>query len=342
MKYSYNLIIKHLAFPYSIHKISQDLEKYAFELNSITKTENDHILDFSVPVNRIDCLSCYGVARLLSLKKKDYKSFNAYPINYIEEEGIILAYSYRDLTQIQLPEEIREILKEADLQSDNDREGFHQYIKYVYGCHFNLIEKISHLQLFDELYRMNNNWKEEGFICVIGSAKKNTELSEEALFQALYEIIQLLGVQVDSFYRYIKLTTKQIAINHSMIESILGRKLPIKQINKILIEKDYLIKESDYIIPPIYRYDISQEADIIEDIVQELGYQFFIDPLFSVTNTHTKNSINTNSYDWKRRLVYFGYNEVKNLPFLKDDCVEKLGLNNILKLNYKFKKIKIF
>lgn len=106
------------------------------------------------------------------------------------------------------------------------------------------------------------------------------ELASEVLAKGLILFQQLCRAQVASeFFDYypqpLKLPT--IDLDLSLVNAYLGVKLPPEQIEKILLDLDFQLQRQEnkiLVTPPSFRAaDISEAADIIEEIARVYGYE---------------------------------------------------------------------
>ena len=144
------------------------------------------------------------------------------------------------------------------------------------------------------------------------------------------ELVELLGIGevvegcVDVYPK--KQKEYKIPLNPEKINDLIGVNIPKKEMIEIL-EKLEMKIENDIVIPPYFRIDIEQEADLAEEILRFYGY----DKLEStLTKTDTTIGIRTKKQSiedkLKEVLVNNGLSEIYTYGFVNEKDLEKSGV----------------
>jgi phenylalanyl-tRNA synthetase beta chain len=128
----------------------------------------------------------------------------------------------------------------------------------------------------------------------------------------------------------IKLRTKKV-------QDIMGVVLKGNDIKSVLDKLNFIYsdcKDGFLITPPSYRFDLSIEEDLVEEVIRIYGYNNIpaltpISQAKMIGSPNSKKSI----YSIKSSLVNLGYNEVVTYSFINKETEEKLHSNlNIIQL----------
>ena len=128
----------------------------------------------------------------------------------------------------------------------------------------------------------------------------------------------------------IKLRTKKV-------QDIMGVVLKDNDIKSVLDKLNFIYsdyKDGFLITPPSYRFDLSIEEDLVEEVIRIYGYNNIpaltpISQAKMIGSPNSKKSI----YSIKSSLVNLGYNEVVTYSFINKETEEKLHSNlNIIQL----------
>jgi len=128
----------------------------------------------------------------------------------------------------------------------------------------------------------------------------------------------------------IKLRTKKV-------QDIMGVVLKGNDIKSVLDKLNFIYsdcKDGFLITPPSYRFDLSIEEDLVEEVIRIYGYNNIpaLTPISQAKMTGSPNS-KKSIYSIKSSLVNLGYNEVVTYSFINKETEEKLHSNlNIIQL----------
>ena len=119
--------------------------------------------------------------------------------------------------------------------------------------------------------------------------------------------------------------TKSFKFDYKLFKRILGIELKLSKIKSILSKLGFIFK-SDKVIVPSYRFDISTNYDLVEEVSRIIGYDNIPEsPLSAMTSLISKK------YTFYDRLVTLGYKEVINFTFIAKNYssnIEQLKLKN--------------
>ena len=149
----------------------------------------------------------------------------------------------------------------------------------------------------------------------------NIELVEYALKRAAILICEFCGGKIcsDLIDEYPKKTErKSILLNFEKTNKLIGQEIPTEEIKSILTSLDFKINNITEtglgITVPSYRYDVTRECDVVEEILRIYG--------FNEINLSNKLSISLNTIDQNKHfktesiissyLNSLGFNEIMN------------------------------
>ena len=149
----------------------------------------------------------------------------------------------------------------------------------------------------------------------------NIELVEYALKRAAILICEFCGGKIcsDLIDEYPKKTeSKLILLNFEKTNKLIGQEIPTEEIKSILTSLDFKINNITEtgvgITVPSYRYDVTRECDVVEEILRIYG--------FNEINLSNKLSISLNTIDQNKHfktesiissyLNSLGFNEIMN------------------------------
>ena len=154
------------------------------------------------------------------------------------------------------------------------------------------------------------------------------------------ELVELLGAGeiIDGVIDEYPEKQKEIKIDFSpnRINNLLGINISENEMVKILNKLDIKVTDG-YCIPPYYRQDLEQEADIAEEILRIYGYDKLESNLDNSGNTVGGKSIYQKMEDnIKNMLVNKGFSEIYTYGFINP---EELTKSNILEDSDLYKEI---
>ena len=104
--------------------------------------------------------------------------------------------------------------------------------------------------------------------------------------------------------------TKSFKFDYKLFKRILGIELSTNKIKAILCNLGFIFK-SDKVIVPSFRFDVSTNYDLVEEVCRIIGYDNIPEsPLNANTCVSNKN------YTFHDRLITLGYKEVINFTFI--------------------------
>jgi phenylalanyl-tRNA synthetase beta chain len=125
--------------------------------------------------------------------------------------------------------------------------------------------------------------------------------------------------------------TKQVKLRANKVISLLGLDIPASETEDILTRLGLEVLESDneswLFKVPSWRFDISIEADLIEELARIYGYDNL--PISTVTSGSHLNSSTESKLSLKqlrRRLTSLGYQEVISYSFVEPELEDKLSI----------------
>ena len=144
------------------------------------------------------------------------------------------------------------------------------------------------------------------------------------------ELVELLGAgePIDGVIDVYPTKQEKVEIefNPERINDLLGTHISRQEMEEILTKLDIKI-ENDKVIPPYYRMDLEQEADIAEEILRIYGYDKLSSTLICAETTLGKKTKKQRLEDDLRKLmVDRGYSEICTYGFLNPKDLEKCNI----------------
>ncbi len=119
----------------------------------------------------------------------------------------------------------------------------------------------------------------------------------------------------------------KIKLDHSKVESLLGIKISIEEVENLLKRLGCDVQvtgNSLQVIPPSFRFDLTMDVDLIEEVVRLVGYENIPG---QVNDISYQNKAATSNFDKltliKRALVTSGYHEIISFSFV-DQGIESM------------------
>ena len=154
-----------------------------------------------------------------------------------------------------------------------------------------------------------------------------------SLHRASALIIQICGGDCSNFIDIKNILPKRepIKIRTQKVSDIMGVELSDVDIKSVLdkLHLKYIDQDSNFLVtPPSFRFDLSIEEDLVEEVIRIYGYNN-IPALMPTSQTKTLPSPSNkkNIYTIKNSLVNLGYNEVVSYSFIGKETEEKLHSN---------------
>jgi phenylalanyl-tRNA synthetase beta chain len=157
--------------------------------------------------------------------------------------------------------------------------------------------------------------------------------SQNALMRLINLIQQYCGGDVSDIQEH-KATLPQrslIKVRPSRVERILGTKVSIEQMESIFINLGFEFKNSGSefeVYPPSYRFDLTIEEDLIEEVIRIIGYDNVEakDPITSLSPLSTNFA--TYSLDEVRnKISHLGFNELVSYSFIDAEKERDIHFN---------------
>ena len=129
--------------------------------------------------------------------------------------------------------------------------------------------------------------------------------------------------------------SKQVKLRAGKVKSLLGLEIPAAEIEDILIRLGLEILESDeeagiktwLFKVPSWRFDISIEADLIEELARIYGYDNLpISTAASGSHLNASSESKLSLKQLRRRLTSLGYQEVISYSFVEPELENKLSI----------------
>lgn len=156
-------------------------------------------------------------------------------------------------------------------------------------------------------------------------------MQEKALRRFIYLVEQHVEIENLKLYKYSNADFKnnELDSNISNINKILGTDIKQEDYLEILVKLGFKIDGK--IIVPSYRFDISHQNDLAEEIARTIGYD-------KIKPIDFKPIINTSTRDLsedklKQFLKDNGFYEVINMPFAKKSDKNSITIDNPLDIN---------
>tara|TARA_B110000261_G_scaffold87303_1_gene99720 strand:- start:62 stop:2422 length:2361 start_codon:yes stop_codon:yes gene_type:complete len=154
-----------------------------------------------------------------------------------------------------------------------------------------------------------------------------------SLHRASALIIQICGGDCSNFIDIKNILPKRepIKIRTQKVSDIMGVEISDVDIKLVLdkLNLKYIDQDSAFLVtPPSFRFDLSIEEDLVEEVIRIYGYNN-IPALMPTSQTKTLPSPSNkkNIYTIKNSLVNLGYNEVVSYSFIGKETEEKLHSN---------------
>jgi phenylalanyl-tRNA synthetase beta chain len=173
----------------------------------------------------------------------------------------------------------------------------------------------------------------------------NWDTTEAGANRAIDLILKMAGgsveIRTDVTTHKPKSSKPAINISQKDIEGLMGTRLPMTQGKVILTKLGFGVKaggakDSLRVTPPVFRNDINQPVDIIEEIARIIGYDNLpmTQPLIKALNISPDSSRRTNKRLMYDRLIVQGYNEIITISMTNQKNLEKsrLTVTNPLKI----------
>ncbi len=141
---------------------------------------------------------------------------------------------------------------------------------------------------------------------------------------ALHEVCQLLGGTFKGFVEFKKgsFPPKEIPYRTARINHLLGTKLSQTEIEEIFQRLQFKTK-NNVVEVPLYRTDVNEEIDLIEEVARIYGYNHIEKPIPSCTTSQTPNDpIFLFENEMRRRLSSLGLTEFLNCDLLSPKLAE--------------------
>ncbi|MEA1955194.1 MAG: phenylalanine--tRNA ligase subunit beta [Campylobacterota bacterium] len=129
---------------------------------------------------------------------------------------------------------------------------------------------------------------------------------------------------------------KIVSVSNNDIDEIIGAKIDVQRVNKILKNLGFNTSKSSsngfVIIVPRFRHDITHKQDIIEEIVRLVGIDNIPSKPFVLTE---KNQLEDDYFKYKKRTIYrhkaaqSGFNESIHFVFDEKKILQKYGFSTI-------------
>lgn len=116
-----------------------------------------------------------------------------------------------------------------------------------------------------------------------------------------------------------------VVINYSLINRVLGRKIASEEVNSILSDLGFVVRDKKALVPSWRRGDISISEDLVEEVARLYGY-FNIPGQLPLA---VSGSVQEKTFYWEDKvkdiLVAFGYTETYSNSALSADLLKKCG-----------------
>ena len=158
----------------------------------------------------------------------------------------------------------------------------------------------------------------------------------DSLNRASSLIIQICGGDCSNLIDIKSTLPKResIELRTKKVSDIMGVELKDIDIQSVLdkLNLKYIIQKASFLVtPPSFRFDLSIEEDLVEEVIRVYGYNN-IPALMPTSETKSLSSPNDkkNIYSIKNSLINLGYNEVVSYSFIDKETEERLHLNKDL------------
>ncbi len=151
-------------------------------------------------------------------------------------------------------------------------------------------------------------------------------LAKRALERATQMILEIVGGHAGPVICVEDLSAMpqpgSISLQHSQVESLLGITLSITEI-KSLLERlccEVVVDKSVLrVVPPSYRFDLSSDVDLIEEVARLVGYENIPANVKALAINTTSNIEENQLATMKGALVTLGYHEVITFSFIEQE-----------------------
>jgi len=124
----------------------------------------------------------------------------------------------------------------------------------------------------------------------------------------------------------------QIKLQHAKVESLLGIRLSVKEVQSLLerlhckvqVENDVL-----HVVPPSYRFDMTIDVDLIEEVARMVGYENIPADVKALAINTTTNIEENLVESMKQDLVAHGYHEVISFSFVDEEIDHLFNQKNV-------------
>lgn len=144
------------------------------------------------------------------------------------------------------------------------------------------------------------------------------------LLAEIYSDLEVSQLEIKVNKKYIPKSPK-IKLRPKRVVELLGYEIPEKKCHGILKNLNMTVAKNT-VIPPSYRFDITQEVDLIEEIARVYGYEHV--PSVLEQRIIKSNLLPENIQpvcEIKNKLVNLGYQEVISYSFISKDLQQKIG-----------------
>jgi phenylalanyl-tRNA synthetase beta chain len=162
------------------------------------------------------------------------------------------------------------------------------------------------------------------------------DLAQEAMTKVATLILEIAGGKVVGSAVDIysgKLKAPKIILNPEKVSSILGVKIPEKEIKKILVSVGCSVRgggEKLLVTPPVLRLDLELTEDLIEEVGRIYGYDRIVAKPPLVPAAWTAHNETVMARDTIKDLLKgMGFMEVYNYSFIGEKEAEFMGMNNL-------------
>lgn len=149
-----------------------------------------------------------------------------------------------------------------------------------------------------------------------------------ALLMEMYPNLVISACTIQSHKKYLPKSPK-IKLRLKRVSEILGYEIPEKTSHDILTSlnmKTDMRKAYAQVVPPSYRFDITQEIDLIEEIARVYGYEHVpsLPEVRTIASLISHENI-LSLRDIKNKLVSAGYQEVVSYSFISQELQQKIS-----------------
>lgn len=165
------------------------------------------------------------------------------------------------------------------------------------------------------------------------------ELTEIALERAASIMSEVSGGKIlkGSFDHYSgKAEEKEISFDADEVRDVLGVKIPLKEMEKILKGLDFKTRRSEnrfYVTRPYFRLDIEEKEDVIEEIGRIYGYEKIEEeaPMEEIIPSKGENSFSTEK-ECREIWKGYGFSESYNYSFIDEKSAFLLDKEKLIEM----------